>query len=730
MCSGGARPSLGSNLANGRGKVQGRVRYHRGSPDRRTLATQAAQKAPTQGDRLARLGLRSAAVVLKRAPDRQSAPDFGGWHDVLADAWTSRSRARASALAACGLALAAAVSAEDATPAAPDADMEEVVVTASAAPQDRDTLTSSVSLMTAEEIEFQRYDNVTDLLRLAPGVHVEQPGSRGGRSSIYLRGLDPNQTVILVDGVRMGDPNNNLGGSFDLSTLDVDDVERIEIVRGPLSAVHGSDALAGAVQIITRDGRDGDALILDGSGGRFGYGRGLAIVRGQRGVFDGKVSGSFVDDGKPEADSTYRAGNLHLSLGAELPHDASLRGTLRFVDARSRAYPQASGGEEFAVGRDRDKRKSEELSLALALDQRLSESFNYHVGVDYYRRREKRDSPAIAPPAGAPPFAGVPAQSANDLLYRTRLNANATGRVFDILSLTAGGDVTFESGNSRGELDFFFGPTSTRYNDERVIGGPFVEANLETGFGLTAQAGVRADFSDEADTEWTPRVGASYRIPVIPILLRSSWGRGFKLPAFFSQSDALIGNPSLDAERSEGWDAGIEVRFFDGRILLTTTYFEIRVEDLIDFDFSTFQLVNRTEVTTKGVEIGLRAVLPWDLLFSGSVTRVKTNIKDVSEHLLHRPRWRASGDLQWRPHERVGVGLTAVWVGSVYDESFPTRRVKLDDHVRFDFRGDVRVWREVSLYLAIENLLDASYEEAVGVPAMGIRPRAGVRATF
>jgi outer membrane cobalamin receptor len=98
--------------------------------------------------------------------------------------------------------------------------------------------------------------------------------------------------------------------------------------------------------------------------------------------------------------------------------------------------------------------------------------------------------------------------------------------------------------------------------------------------------------------------------------------------------------------------------------------------------------------------------------------------------LRRRPRWRASGDLQWRPHERIGLGLTAVWVGSTFDESVPTGKVKLDDYVRFDFRGDVRVWREVSLYLAIDNLFDASYQEAVGVPAMGIRPRAGVRAVF
>ena len=102
--------------------------------------------------------------------------------------------------------------ADSTDPAAESNDVEVLVVTASAAPRERSALTSSVTLISADEIDFLKYDNVTELLRLAPGIHIEQPGSRGGRSSIYLRGLDPNHTLILIDGIRMGDPNNNLGG--------------------------------------------------------------------------------------------------------------------------------------------------------------------------------------------------------------------------------------------------------------------------------------------------------------------------------------------------------------------------------------------------------------------------------------------------------------------------------------------------------------------------------------
>lgn len=615
------------------------------------------------------------------------------------------------------------------TPPAVDDSVDRIVVTASRTPQPRAMVTSAVDVMSAEEIEFSRYDNVAELLRRFPGVHIEQPGSRGSRSSVYLRGLDPNHTVILVDGIRLNDSNNNLGGSFDLSTLDTDNVERIEIVRGPLSAVHGSDAIAGAINIITRTGRDGDEAIIDASGGRFGYARGVATLRGQRGIFDGSVSGSFVHDGEPESDSTFRSGNLNSSFGVELPGEANLRGTLRYVDAKSRAYPQASGGEKHAVFRDRDTRKARELSMGLVFDQPIGERFETKLGVDYYRRREKRDTPAIAPPPGNP-FAGIPAQEAHDLLYRTHINGLASFAPIPQLTFSAGADVTFESGNSIGELAFGSGPISTSYNQDRIIGGPFVEGVFESEFGLSLQAGLRMDASDESDTQWTPRAGAAYAIPRTPVTLRGSWGEGFKLPAFYSLADPLIGNPDLVPEKSRGWDVGFEARFFGGRVQLDASYFEIHVKDLIDFDFSTFSLVNRQKVTTKGVEVGLVADLPWDVTLTSAITRARTNIKKTSDDLLRRPGWRGHAGIEWRPAERFTFGVDALWVGSVHDESLPTGPVKLDDYWRFDLRGDVRVWREVHIYLAIDNFTDANYEEAVGVPAMGIRPRAGMRAVF
>ena len=107
-------------------------------------------------------------------------------------------------------------------------------------------------MLEREDFDVEKPAKLADLLRRVAGVHVDQVGGRGGTGSLYLRGADPNYTLVLVDGVRVNDPTNARGGSFDFSALDVADVERVEIARGPYSAVYGGDALAGVINIVTR----------------------------------------------------------------------------------------------------------------------------------------------------------------------------------------------------------------------------------------------------------------------------------------------------------------------------------------------------------------------------------------------------------------------------------------------------------------------------------------------
>src|SRR5262245_11887033 len=158
--------------------------------------------------------------------------------------------------------------------------MEPVVVTATVAPTPLGRTTAPVTVISREQIAAQQVESVTELLRQVPGVHIDQAGARGSVSSVYTRGSDPNFTAVLIDGIKVNDPTNSRGGSFDFSTLSTDNIERIEIVRGPLSAVYGSDALGGVINIITRRGAGAPSASAEMAAGRFDHYRALLQTGG------------------------------------------------------------------------------------------------------------------------------------------------------------------------------------------------------------------------------------------------------------------------------------------------------------------------------------------------------------------------------------------------------------------------------------------------------------------
>jgi iron complex outermembrane receptor protein/vitamin B12 transporter len=272
-------------------------------------------------------------------------------------------------------------------------------------------------------------------------------------------------------------------------------------------------------------------------------------------------------------------------------------------------------------------------------------------------------------------------------------------------------------------------PTSFEF--DRVVGGPFAELNWRSDIGLVLYGGVRADFSDESSSEVTPRVSAEYPIPVVDLVVKGSWGEGFKLPAFFSLANPVVGNPDLVAERSKGWDLALSRSFWKNRVDGRIAYFEIEVRNLIDFvPAPKPQLVNRSRVVSRGFEFELSARLLDSLDLDGNLTFTDTDIRHTSDDLLNRPRWQGALTLIWTPIKDVTIRAAALIVGSVKDSSVPTGDVTLDPWGRVDLSASWRVRKHVSLYLEIDNLFDSNYEEAVGFRAPGIRPRAGVRARF
>ena len=608
-------------------------------------------------------------------------------------------------------------------------ELEPVVVTGTFIPTPLAQSPAGPTVITREEIEARQESGVTELLRQVPGLHIDQAGGRGSVSSVYLRGGDPNYTVVLMDGVRVNDPTNSRGGSFDFSTLGTDNIERIEIVRGPLSSVYGSDAMTGVIHIISLRGTDEPVSRLEVSGGRWGHFRTLVQTRSKIDRLDYSLSGSYLDNGEPVEGSGFVNKTFNANGGIRLSHASEIRSVLRYADSRLEAFPDDSGGPTFAVFRDVDQRDANELTFGIEMTHLLLPHWDTGLHIGYYDRREEIDSPGVAPGA-RDPF-GIPAGTSDNLYRRYDLRLRNLFSIGKGLRLTMGGEVQSEKGSSRGSLSVDGGPVPTSFDLERDLWAPFLEAQYTFSRGLLLQAGARLDVPEGFDSELSSRLGVSYRIPFTDTRLHASWGKGFKLPSFFALSHPIVGNPDLAPEKSRSADVAVIQPLWGKHVNISATYFSNRFENAIDFQEGPPPLlVNRSEITTEGVEMAVNVQAGRNLDLSSHLTYVKTDIKGTDEELRNRPKWRGGFTAGWHPVPALVVHLETFYVGSVLDSSIPTGDRELDDYTRVDLAMTWTANPAWQYFLAVDNIFDAPYEEAVGFPAPGITPRIGLRARW
>ncbi len=252
---------------------------------------------------------------------------------------------------------------------------------------------------------------MADLLRDLPGVFVQQSGGRGSVVSLFTRGAKPNFTLVLLDGVKANDPTNTRGGSYDFSTLDMNDIERIEFVRGPASAIYGSDAVGGVINIITRHGGDTPEAGLTAEGGSFGQSRVAGHIGGPIGGAIGNLGLSYNDSGMPVAGSTVKGTSLDGAL--ILPEIAgtsiSLNG--RYGGSIATRFPDSSGGPRLSVLRSLDHRDIQEGVFGAHALRDIANWWNMALDYGFYDRGSNATSPGVAPSTQTP--AGIPANGDN-----------------------------------------------------------------------------------------------------------------------------------------------------------------------------------------------------------------------------------------------------------------------------------------------------------------------------
>ncbi len=589
--------------------------------------------------------------------------------------------------------------------------------------------TQSVSIISEKAIGARNPASAVELFQQLPGIQIDQVGNAGGQGNIYIRGSEPNHTLILIDGVRLNDPTNNRGGGYDLSTLDPSSIERIEVIRGAGSAIYGADAMGGIVNIVTKRGKvDGIGGSVRGEVGGQGFRQAQGSVGFGTNRFQGQIGASALKDGEEKEGGELDLKSFNGSMSFQPSESSDIRVYARYNDRESTAFPESSGGVRLAVNRDLERRDAKETIYGVDLSFDPTEKIELNLKLANYKRDEDKNTPAIAPADPSDPFTGIPAATSSIDFERRSALISALFRLPLNTDLTVGYEHLREEGENRGTLDFF-GPLPRDFNLTRKTRSPFVEVKIKPIEPLVVHLGVRHDSISDRDSETSPSAGVRFTFPGTHTTLKAHYAEGFKPPSFFALGDPISGNPDLVSETNKSHEIGFEQGFWGDRASFGAALFKTEYKNLIDFDFATFQLVNRNRVNADGGEFEFR-LRPLDRLsISLSYTYVDLEIEDSDINLRNRPKHRAGLSVNYAVSDALQLAFNAAYVGKAFDSSIPTGEVELDSYTRVDVALTYK-WRNLSATFAIDNLLDDHYEQFVGFEQPGIRARVGIGYSF
>lgn len=588
-----------------------------------------------------------------------------------------------------------------------------------------DSLGTAVSVVTRDQIIAEQARTGTDALRSLPGVSVSQQGGAGNVSVVRIRGAESNHTLVLIDGVQV---NSGIDGFFDFANLATDDVERIEVLRGPQSGLYGSGALGGVVNIITQSGKGPARVVAEAEGGSFNTRGGRAGVSGGTDTAWGSfmVASRHTDGFNIAPEGRERDGSelktLSMKGGVKPFENLTVRGSFRAsrleteYDDFSYNLPgyQRAVDAPFSAQNDLwSGRIDAELSL-------FDEAWTQVV----YATRAKRD------------FNDISFTASQLIDESTTYGYKTTVRI----GPKDGGPVRhFVTGLIEWRDEMFEQPTSANFHADRSRLSYVGEVRGEYFSILSLGASLRRDDNEifEDTTDW--RVDGSLKVPSTPFRLHASYGTGTKLPSFaelYGTFFRYTPNPNLQPERSKGWDAGIETTFLKGRAILDITYFKANLTNEITEDFSQFPLISSLnldgESQRNGIEVaGRYQILPGVLLGAAYTWLDATDDKGLKE--LRRPEHQAKFDIDWRfANNRARLNLSAIYNGDMEDLGFLTgppfsRRVVLDDYWLVRLAASYELTPGVEAFGRVENLLDQNYQEVLGYETAGLAAYAGLR---
>jgi vitamin B12 transporter len=575
---------------------------------------------------------------------------------------------------------------------------ESVVVTATSVPEEEKEIGSASTVITREEIERSETPVASDLLRYVPGLDVVALGTPGAQTSLFTRGTNSTQTLVLVDGARMNSP---FFAGYDWSSLTTENVERIEVVRGPFSALYGSDAIGGVVQIFTRAPEAGLSGRATGEAGNQGQGRGSASFSAGEGIFGatGSYGYSAYDGDRPNTDWRQRNGSARVEARLSEGNRISLEGSILDGEVGNPGAVGSPFASTTARGLFREER------VALPGTFALSESNQLDVQLATVRSR--------------PGFRDVGFESQTDAqTYQTRVADTARLGNHQLTGFASWEKWRVDDGSNFG----------TNIDDGRTTMWGVGAQDAVTVGAFTVTGGLRYDHHSQFGSAWSPRGTVSWLSADGLWKLRASGGTGFRAPTVGELFYPFGGNPELKPEKSVSAEVGAERYVGSGRAEVSVFWNDLT--DLIVYDFTTQTNENIGKARTRGVEVGWRQPVRAGLFADASYTYLDAEDRTTGGPLLRRPHHRASLGVDWQPLPGLDLYPRVIYVGERPDASEVSGPVTDPAYVRVDFTGRWQATGNLAPYVRLTNAFNHQYEEASGYPAPGILVAGGLDVRF
>jgi len=613
----------------------------------------------------------------------------------------------------------------------------KITVTASRIEKSTKKVAASTTVITGEELEKFKLNTLYEALREIAGLDTIQSGSSGQTASLFIRGANSSHAKIMLDGTELNDPMDP-NRSFDFSHLFVENIDRIEIIRGPQSTLYGSDAMAGVIHIITKQEQGKPRFHLSSMGGTYDTLQGKGEISGSTEKLSYSLGASYFKTSGFSAASSRYEGNTEKDgyqnttfsgkLGFKLQENMDLHFSLRKIDAK--ADIDNSGGD---YGDDPNNTGDYNLIFLKGGFRGLfmKNRWEAKINVSYADSLRKYSNPSDT----QHPY------SSDESEYKSHIfKIDFQNNLFlhESNTLIFGLEFYKEYGSSFYESQTLYGPYESEFPGKKASNvGIYAQNQINLDDRFIASVGARTDNHSTTGNSLTYQIAPLYIFKSIGTKLKATFGTGFKAPSLYQLYAPAtfygpVGNAELQPEKTLGWDAGIEQELLGGRLLFKATYFRNMFKDLIDFDYAK-GYINIGKASSKGIELSVNAIPVKDMIFSASYTWCEAVDESTEQALLRRPEHKASVRMAYDGLEKTHITVSLLYVGEREDsfyQNYQNTRVTLPEYTLCNTSVSYDLFKYTQFFLRCDNIFNTDYEYIAGYAAPGFSVYGGVKLDF